>query len=433
MFQDLIIRWIIITTSITSKLVSDEKIRNIINSDYKDQQFVDLMRDVTKESIELNPFYEDLIKKQGFNPDDLNKLDDLVQIPYIPAVLFKQSNEMYGSLLKIPVYSSEFETWNVSSCTTGNPSLVGRSKHDVELLASMTIKCIYDFIPIPNDQWFNTISFNFSPSVKFLNRIALRYTKVRPVKLYGSILHEISTRMSNPKFLIKFFVLKAFKQILSRRSLVGAFGINSKYVIRKILKNLKKPIEKQKYISFGGSLQLLNSFMREYMKKENIKFDLPESVVSTGGGGWNGHKSQLKYPPIDKAQFVTDCIESFGTKSDRITDMYGFTETPIVFGSHWSDKHNDFIFHCPPQARIIIRDFNSFDPLKNPGDRGFIEALTPFGVASSVNHAISIDDSIILVAKNKCPECGYQGDAFIVEGRIKDQEGLGCSSTVEWI
>ncbi len=414
-------------------MVSDEKVRAIINSDYKDQEFVDLMRDIIKESIELNPFYNDLVKKQNFDLDDLNKLDDLVNIPYVPAVLFKESNKMFGSLLKISTDSSEFKTWNVSSCTTGNPSLVGRSKNDVELLASMTIKCIYDFIPIPKDQWFNTISFNFSPSVKFLNRIALRYTKVRPVKLYGSILHEISTRMSNPKFLIKFFVLKAFKQILVNRSLVGAFGINSKYVIKNIQKNSKKPQEKQKYISFGGSLQLLNSFMNVYMKKNNVKFDLPDSVVSTGGGGWNGHKSQLKYPPIDKTQFVNDCIKFFGTKSDRITDMYGFTETPIVFGSHWSDKHNDFIFHCPPQAKIIIRDFNTFDPLKNPGDKGFLEVLTPFGVASSVNHAISIDDSVELVAKNKCPECGYKGDAFIVGGRIKDQEGLGCSSTVEWL
>jgi phenylacetate-coenzyme A ligase PaaK-like adenylate-forming protein len=68
------------------------------------------MRDVTKESIELNPFYEDLVKKQDFSPDDLSKLDDITQIPYIPAVLFKQSNEMYGSLLKIPSSSSEFET-----------------------------------------------------------------------------------------------------------------------------------------------------------------------------------------------------------------------------------------------------------------------------------------------------------------------------------
>jgi hypothetical protein len=391
------------------------------------------MRDITQEAFDTNPYYQELVEKQNFKIDSLNKLNDLATIPYLPATIFKESHTMFEKLLKIPLKSPKFGTWNVSSCTTGDSSLVGRSKEDIELLASMTIKCIYDFIPIPNDQWFNTISFNFSPSVKFLNRIAMRYTKVRPVKLYGSILHEISTRMSNPKFLIKFFIFKAFRQIIARRSLVGAFGINSKYVINKIHKNQEKPIEKQKNISFGGSLQLLHSFMNEYMKGKNLRFDLPESVVSTGGGGWNGHKSQLKYPPIDKTQFIGDCVEFFGTKTDRITDMYGFTETPIVFGSHWSEKHNDFIFHCPPQARIIIRDLRTSEPLKSPGDQGFLEVLTPFGVACSVNHAISIDDVVQLVAKNKCPECGYEGDAFIVGGRISDGEGLGCSSTVEWL
>ena len=391
------------------------------------------MKDVIKESIELNSIYRDLVKKVNFNIDDLNKLDDLAIIPYVSAVSFKESNGLFEKLLKIPLKSPEFETWNVSSCTTGDPSIVGRSKDDIELLASMTIKCIYDFIPIPKDEWFNTISFDFSPSVIFLNRIAMRYTKIRPVKLYGSVLHEISTRMSNPKFLVKFFIFKAFKEIIRRRSLVGAFGINSKFVIKEVKKNLEKPKEKQKHISFGGSLQLLNRFMNVYMKENNVKFELPDSVVNTGGGGWSGHKSQLKYPPIDKTQFVSDCIESFGTKADRITDMYGFTETPIVFGSHWSDKHQDFIFHCPPQARIIIRDLITLDPLNKVGDRGFIEVLTPFGVATSVNHAVSIDDLVELASKNKCPECRYEGDTFIVHGRIREKEGLGCSSIVEWI
>ncbi|MFX0020484.1 MAG: hypothetical protein ACFFAK_02860 [Promethearchaeota archaeon] len=391
------------------------------------------MRDVIKESIDLNSIYRDLAKKVNFNVDDLNKLEDLAIIPYVSAVSFKESNGLFEKLLKIPLRSPEFETWNVSSCTTGDPSIVGRSEDDIELLASMTIKCIYDFIPIPKDEWYNTISFDFSPSVTFLNRIAMRYTKIRPVKLYGSVLHEISTRMSNPKFLVKFFIFKALKEIIRRRSLVGAFGINSKFVIKKVKKNLEKTKEKQKHISFGGSLQLLNRFMNVYMKENNVKFELPDSVVNTGGGGWSGHKSQLKYPPIDKTQFVTACIESFGTKADRITDMYGFTETPIVFGSHWSDKHQDFIFHCPPQARIIIRDLNTLDPLRKTGDRGFIEVLTPFGVATSVNHAISIDDLVELVSKNKCPECGYEGDTFIVHGRIREKEGLGCSSIVEWI
>jgi hypothetical protein len=239
--------------------------------------------------------------------------------------------------------------------------------------------------------------------------------------------------MSNPKFLIKFFPLKAVKAMIEKRGLAGAFGINTKYVFNQVKKNSEKPKNKQKHISFGGSIHLLNTFMNKIMKEKDIKFDLPNSVVNFGGGGWNGHKSQLKYPPIDKAQFVSDCVENFGTKPSRITDMYGFTETPITFGSHWSEKHQDFIFHCPSQARVIIRDLVTQDPLNKAGDKGFLEVLTPFGVAASVNHAITVNDLVEIVAKNKCPECGYEGDTFLVHGRIVDQKGLGCSSILEWI
>jgi len=418
---------------ISSLFIPNEKIRSIINSDYENNQFMNLMREITIESIESNSIYKKLVENEKFNPDDLNKLDDLAQIPYLPSHLFKESVNMFKKFLKIPLNSPEFNMWNVSSCTCGDPSLVGRSIDDNEFLASMTIKCIYDFIPIPKDQWDNTHSFNFSPSIKFLNRIAQRYTKIRPVVLYSSNLHKITKRMSNPYFLIKFFPIKAIKEIIKRRSLVGAFGINSKYVIEKINKNLKKPKEKQKFISFGGSLQLLNSFITKYLVERNLKFNLPDSVVNVGGGGWDGHKSQLKFPPIDKAKFVSDCNEKLGTKAERITDIYGFTETPIIFGSHWSEKHQDFIFHCPPQGKIIIRDLETQDPLKTIGDEGFLEVLTPFGVDASVNHAVLVNDIVELVSKNKCTECGYKGDTFIVRGRTEDKEGLGCSSIVEWI
>ena len=105
----------------------------------------------------------------------------------------------------------------------------------------------------------------------------------------------------------------------------------------------------------------------------------------------------------------------------------------FLLRSHWSDKHQDFIFHCPSQARIIIRDLDDLEPLKKTGDRGLLEVITPFGVAASVNHAIIVDDIVEIVSKNKCPECGYEGDTFIVHGRIENKQGLGCSSILEWI
>jgi len=418
---------------ISNELVKNHRIREIINTDFKDKIFIEHLRKVIEDSAEKNEIYRRLIENSDFSIDDLEKIDDLMMLPYLNASDFKESNQMYKRFLKIPFNSPEFDCWNVSSCTSGNPSLVSRSKDDNELLASMTIKCIYDFIPIPQDEWFNTLSFNFAPSIKFLNRIALRYTEERPVKLYSSNLHKISTRMSDPYFLVKFKLFKAIKEIIVNRSIVGAFNIDSKFVIKKLEKNLKKPENERKYVSFGGSLQLVNNFMNGFLEDNNLKYELNDSVVNFGGGGWDGHKSQLKYPPIEKNKFVNDCEKYLGTPPENITDMYGFTETPIVFGSHWSEKHQDFIMHCPPQARIIIRDMKTRDPLTSPGDVGFLEVITPFGVNASLNHAILIDDVVELVSKKNCPQCGYEGDTFRVLGRLENSEGLGCSSVVEWI
>ncbi|MFX1281475.1 MAG: hypothetical protein ACFFA3_19155, partial [Promethearchaeota archaeon] len=202
------------------------------------------MKATTIESIESNPYYKEFVIKHRFIIDDVNQMDDLWLIPFITSSTFKESVGMFKKLLKIPLESPEFKTWNVSSCTTGDPSLVGRSLDDLEFLASMTIKCIYEFIPIPAEEHnqYGTISMNFAPNVTFLNRIAMRYTDLRPIQLYTSTLNDITTKITKPKYLIKFFIFKAFKEILKRHSLVGAFGINAKHVIKTINKNSSKPV-----------------------------------------------------------------------------------------------------------------------------------------------------------------------------------------------
>ncbi|MHA1231461.1 MAG: LuxE/PaaK family acyltransferase [Candidatus Helarchaeota archaeon] len=412
------------------KLV-EENLSPKISKNYSDEEFINLMREVIQDTIEKNSYYKELVNEKEFKLDDFNNINDLENIPYIPSPFFKESAKFYKELLKIPVSSPKFRWWNVSSCTTGDPSIVGVSKDDSEILAQLAKKVLFEFIP-PRD-WDKTFSLIFSPNIKFLNRIAMRYTKIRPVRLYSSNLSEISIKLTKVKFLIKFFFLKAIKAIIVKRNIAGVFGINSKFVIKTIENNLKKTEDEQEYISLGGSVNLVDNFIKK-LNELNIKYDLGDKVdISTGGGGWDGRKSTLKYPPINKTEFVNRICETLGTYPSRVVDFYGFTETPAIFGSHWSDKYNDFIMHCPNYARIIVRDLKNLEPISKEGESGFLEVITPFGVSGSVNHAVLIDDLVHLVSKNKCPECGYLGSTFIVLGRVKDKEGLGCSSIVEWL
>ena len=77
--------------TISNELIHNERVCSIVNSEYKDYEFINLMREVTLESVELNPKYREIVNKSGFKIDDLNVVDDLSEIPYIPAVLFKES------------------------------------------------------------------------------------------------------------------------------------------------------------------------------------------------------------------------------------------------------------------------------------------------------------------------------------------------------
>jgi len=400
----------------------------VIEKKYEDTEFIELMREVIAKAMEINSYYKELVQKRGFQLDNLNNIEDLETVPYIPTTFFKESAGYYKKLLKILDNSPEFRHWNVSSATTGDPSLVGVDTNDLEFLYEMARKCFLDFIP---RDWPRALISIFSPSAKMLDRLVMRYTKIRPVKSYTGNYYDVTDKMAPVKYLINFSLPRAIYAILIKWSLVGAFIINSKFVIKTFAENLKKPEDERKYLAIGGSNQLIKNFMA-LLKEKGISYNLGRSFdVVMGGGGWDGRKAQMTYDPIDKAQFISDIIETFGTEESQIVDIYGFTESPIIFGSHWSKKYQDFVMHCPPYSRILVRDIETLEPVK-AGESGFLESLTPFGVNTVVNHAVMVDDLVELISENKCPECRYEGSTFRILKRIREKSGLGCSSLITW-
>ncbi|MFW9899319.1 MAG: hypothetical protein ACFFDO_08690 [Candidatus Thorarchaeota archaeon] len=386
------------------------------------------MREIITENIENNEFYSDMIENTGFNVDDLNNIDDLASIPFISTTFYKQSANMYKKLLKIP--ENEVQHWNCSSTTSGDPSLVGINENDIDFLHEMSRKCFLDFIP---RDWDNAKVYLFSPSAKMLDRFCIRFTKERPVRAYSGNYYKVSEEMTKVKYLFTFSILKALQAIIKTRSIVGGFYIKQSYLIKTINKNLKKPEDERYNIGIGGSNYLITKFM-DFLREKDITYNLGNELdVVVGGGGWDGHKAMLKYDPINKLEFVSSISELFGLERDRVIDIFGFTECPIVFGSHWSDKQEDFVFHCPQYSRIIVRDIKSLEPMKKEGDRGFLEVLTPFGSSASIKHAVIVDDHVELLTRNKCPECGRKGATFKILGRVEQSEGIGCSSLIKWV
>jgi len=130
--------------------------------------------------------------------------------------------------------------------------------------------------------------------------------------------------------------------------------------------------------------------------------------------------------------FVKKYERVFNIKPKHMADIYAFTEGPTLFGGHWSEKYQDFLLHVPDTSRIIVRDINTFDPVKE-GEDGLLEVITPYGVNGSINQAVIVDDIVELISKNACPECGYKGAVFRVLGRLNNVQGKSCSSLFNWI
>ena len=134
---------------------------------------------------------------------------------------------------------------------------------------------------------------------------------------------------------------------------------------------------------------------------------------------------------MEKTEFVDAFKTVFNVNSDKLHDIYAFTESPVLYGGHWSEKYQDYLHHCPDYARIIVREMETLEPVKE-GERGVLEAITPYGVSGSINMAVVVDDIIELISKKKCPDCGYEGATFRVIGRTKEAPGQSCSSIISW-
>jgi phenylacetate-coenzyme A ligase PaaK-like adenylate-forming protein len=139
-------------------------------------------------------------------------------------------------------------------------------------------------------------------------------------------------------------------------------------------------------------------------------------VVHTGG--WK----KLKDMRVEKSDFNKAVAAAFNTKPGRVIDMYGMTEQ---LGTVYPDCEYGYK-HVPLYSDIIIRDPNSFEPVKN-GEKGFIQLLSPVP-NSYPGISLITDDMGVIVADDGC-KCGRRGKAFMFSERAKKSEIKGCGDT----
>ncbi|MFX1442891.1 MAG: hypothetical protein ACFFHV_05705 [Promethearchaeota archaeon] len=431
------------------KFVMHEYLPEELNTKYfdfkpRDHHNKDFCRDLL-EQIKLSynncSYYkEKLCKRFNFTiPNELS-IDDLEAIPFIPTNIYKKSENRTLQLLKSPL--EDIALFSCSSSTTGDPSIVARTLEDFDQLQYNSIKVFSEFFRWKENKpgLKKSLAFNFAPDRGLMSIIARKNTKgfqyVKKTRYFTACMNKPWEYYAYVEYLIKFKPLKTIWALLSTLSVKGGFILDASRMLKMIRTILKtgywKEVDVGKII-FGGSPLLMNNLFKKRLLEEKIFYDLDGiSFVGCGGGGWEGIKGEAKMDAVKKIDFIENYERVFNIKPKDIADIYAFTESPILFGGHWSENYQDFLLHCPDTARLIVRDLNKLKPVSSGGE-GLLEVITPYGVNGSINQAVLVDDIVELISEDKCPECGYQGATFRILGRLSNVQGKSCSSLINWV
>ena len=374
-----------------------------------------------KKTAEDCPLYQRLCKKQSFDPDQTIKESNLGEIPYVNWNYFKESNNMYDQLLRVPI--DKLSHWTISSSTTGDPSVVGRGKEDAQVFQKNYGKVF--------DEYCNMSEIEklilFAPDMAFLEKMPGEWKGKRGFLFYKDITEIWLDK--DIDYLLQFKLAKTILDIIAHLGLKrkAFIEINGK-LLRKALKQVQK--ERMPTV-IANSAPLMWQNFKDYEKKFGETFDMPETFrVQTGGGGWSGTKGRVKLEhPIDKAEFHEKLADFFNIPISNFTDLFGATETPIACGGHWSKEHDDILLHMDPsQGRILLRDLDTLEPIKKTREPGVLELITPYGVDTYAGVSVLLDDIAEIVDFNRCVECGREGVVFKIKGRLTPESGKGCTS-----
>ncbi len=91
-----------------------------------------------KHAYNNNPFYRKKFDDAGFHPDQIKSLDDMRRIPFLTKQDMRD-NYPYG-LFAVPL--EKIIRVHSSSGTTGNATVVGYTKNDVEIFAEVVARCL---------------------------------------------------------------------------------------------------------------------------------------------------------------------------------------------------------------------------------------------------------------------------------------------------
>eukprot|EP00825_Cyclidium_porcatum_P006739 TRINITY_DN13372_c0_g1_i2.p3 TRINITY_DN13372_c0_g1~~TRINITY_DN13372_c0_g1_i2.p3 ORF type:complete len:149 (-),score=3.23 TRINITY_DN13372_c0_g1_i2:81-527(-) len=108
----------------------DPRIERMPQADLKKMQYK-LLKSLVYRLYSFSPFYHDRMKEQKVHPDDIRTLADVRKLPF----MFKRElRDNYPDKI-FTASQEELVRYHVSSGTTGKPTVVGYTQHDLDTVS----------------------------------------------------------------------------------------------------------------------------------------------------------------------------------------------------------------------------------------------------------------------------------------------------------
>ncbi len=355
---------------------------------------IKLLRDVINFHFDHNEFYRkvlSIIPSDG----DVENIKEPSDVPPLPTHVFKRSVGKYADFVTVREIPFKYYT---SSATGGDPSLVARTDDDKEIMKSVYYDRYVDFL---GDNGFGEKLFAFAPPHPKLGTAQI-------AQIYAKINENVPVEY-----------------------LVELDEKGARVVPELLLKELPKLEKSDVVFTVGGSVPLTYHTLLKF-KEKGLSWDFNgRCKIAVGAGGWDGVKGSINLPPISKKDFIDLMYQLFRTPSDKIVDGYATSEISVLFPGHWSEEHQDFLYHTPvAYGNVLIRDSRNYEILEGEGSRGLINIISPLAPTTAGTNSLVVSDIVELVAEDKCDECGRRGPVFRYISRDKSSYKTGCGAMV---
>lgn len=337
-----------------------------------DDLFMEKLIENTLFQFEHCQEYRRILMAKGFTKDRIRNMDSPQELPFLPTLYLKRHR-----MFSVP--EKKLKIMATSSGTSGNKSVIGFDRKSLwaglgMLLALGREHGLFSLVP----SHYVILGYEYD-----------RHEEMAVMKtVYGQTW---------------------FTPALSRTYALRYTGNGENRGFTLELDNIRKRLTELGRQRFPVRILGFPFYvwkLLEDMQKTGMRLSLPKGSLIATGGGWKQHFSQQ----VDKKTMYRLAYEVLGIPEEKCLEFFGAVEHPVPYCS--CPNHH---FHVPVYARVIIRDVDTYEPVRN-GVPGFVNLVTP-AMHSMPIASIVTDDLGILHDAEECG-CTIRTPYLEILGRV---------------